>query len=188
MKKFATVAVAAALFATPAIANAQAFVQAEAGLDVVSMEGESEANVTYGATVGYDYALSGGMFIGAQASFSDSEAKRCVKDSGEDYSIKGCLEAGRDVSVLARLGTSVGEKGKLYLLAGYSNLRMEGVVTNSDLDGKVTVSQDLDGVRVGAGYEHALSEQFFLKAEYRYSNYAYDVSRHQGVLAIGTKF
>jgi outer membrane immunogenic protein len=177
MKKFA-IAAAAAVFALPAVASAQAFVQAESGIDVVSAEGESEANIGYGGSVGYDMPLSGGMFVGVQATYSDSETKRCERSEGA----KVCLEAGRDVAGLVRLGSQMGEQGKLYVFGGYANARAELTYSN------VTAHTDLDGFRLGAGYQYDINDKFFVKAEYRYSNYEADVSRHNGVIAIGAKF
>lgn len=184
MKKFVPVAVAAALFAVPAVAQAQAFVQAEAGLDVVSAEGESEANIGYGATVGYDMPISNGMFVGVQATYADSETKRCERDGDT----KACLEAGRDVAILARVGTRITDKSSFYLMGGYANARAEVNAYVDDVDGVAGIRTDLDGFRVGAGYQYDLNEKFFVKAEYRYSNYQSDVSRHNGVIAIGAKF
>ncbi|WP_159978540.1 MULTISPECIES: outer membrane protein [unclassified Novosphingobium] len=194
MKKFVTAAAAAALFAVPAAANAQAFVQAETGLDVVSADGDSKANIGYGGSVGYDMQLSGGMFVGVQATYSDSETKSCARADGD----KLCLEAGRDVAALVRVGTAVGPQGKLYLMGGYANARAELSFSGNSLDavgdaygldiGNVKANSDLDGFRLGAGYEHALNEKFFVKAEYRYSNYEMGVSRHNGVIALGAKF
>ncbi len=196
MKTFATVAAAATLFAVPTAVQAQAFVQAEAGVDSVSFDGESEAGFAYGVTAGYDLPLSGGMFVGVQGTYADSAAKRCVHDVLE-VGDKTCLEAGRDVAALVRIGTTVGEKGKLYIMGGYANARADvtyGGSSVDDLESELGVGlglgghADLDGVRVGAGYEYALGSKYFLKAEYRYSNYEQGVSRHSGVVGLGVKF
>lgn len=181
MKKFAIAAASAALFVAPAAANAQAYVQAEAGLDNVSVEGEDNTGFGYGVSAGYDLPLSGGLFVGVQGTFADSDTKQC-----DD----GCLEAGRDVAALVRLGTSVGENSKLYVFGGYANARAE--VNYRDSTGVATLRTDLDGVRLGAGYQYDLNDKFFVKAEYRYTNYesffGYDVSRNAGVVALGAKF
>lgn len=197
MKKFAIAAASAALFALPAAANAQAFVQAETGLDIVSAQGESESNIGYGASVGYDMQLSGGLFVGVQATYADSQTKSCVSDIYEADD-KVCLEAGRDVAALVRLGTTVGQKGKLYLMGGYANARAELTYSSDSIEGigefygvdvdSIGAHTDLDGFRLGAGYQHDLNDKFFVKAEYRYSNYEMGVSRHNGVVAVGAKF
>lgn len=194
MMKFAPMITAAALFAVPAVANAQAFVQAETGIDVVSAEGDSKANIGYGGSVGYDLQLSGGMFVGVQATYSDSETKRCYRADSD----KACLEAGRDVAALVRFGTQIDEQSKLYVMGGYANARAEVTFSGEAIDtigdayglniGGVGGHADLDGFRLGAGYQYDINEKFFVKAEYRYSNYEADVSRHNGVIAIGAKF
>jgi outer membrane immunogenic protein len=119
---------------------------------------------------------------------------RDVAEAGD----KACLEAGRDVAALIRVGTAVGPQGKLYLMGGYANARAELSYSGDSLDaigdyygvdiGGVKAHSDLDGFRLGAGYEHALNEKFFVKAEYRYSNYEMGVSRHNGMVALGAKF
>lgn len=185
MKKFALIGGALALFAIPAAANAQAFVQIETGLDSVSADGESDEGVLYGISAGYDMPLSGGMFVGIQGTVADSTTKECVRDviSAGD---KACIKTGRDLAAVVRLGTTVGDKGKLYVLGGYTNARLRATYTdgtNSGSDGA-----NGDGFRLGAGYQYDLSENLFLKAEYRYSNYESDFSRHNGVVALGVKF
>lgn len=174
MKKFAIAGAALALLAVPAAANAQAWVQAETGLDIVSVEGESDEGLSYGVSAGYDIPLSGGMFVGVQGTFADSTTKECVADV--------CLKAGRDLSAAVRLGTTVGEATKLYVLGGYTNARMildDGV----DSDG-----ENLDGFRLGAGAQYTLSNNVFVKGEYRYSNYEYDFSRHNVLVGLGVQF
>ncbi|HKR93419.1 porin family protein [Novosphingobium sp.] len=185
MKKFAIAGVAAALFVVPAAANAQAFVQVETGLDSVSADGESQQGLSYGVSAGYDLPLSGGMFVGIQGTVADSTTKDCVSD----VSVPGdrlCLRTGRDLAAVVRLGTSVGEKSKLYVLGGYTNARLRLTYDNG-----TTTTVDAangDGFRLGAGYQYDINDKLFLKAEYRYSNYEGDFSRHNGIVALGAKF
>lgn len=47
---------------------------------------------------------------------------------------------------------------------------------------------NLDGFRVGAGYQLGISDKIYGKVEYRYSNYEADFSRHQGMVGLGVKF
>ena len=196
MRKFAIAGAAAALFAIPAAANAQAFVQAEVGIDSVSAYGESDEGVAYGVTAGYDMPLSGGMFVGIQGTVADSTTKECITFEGGGEATfaasavsvvgKECVKTGRDLAALARLGTSVGDKSKLYLLAGYTNARFRA--TYNDGEFSASESANADGVRVGAGYQYDISDSLFVKAEYHYSNYEADISRHNGIIAVGAKF
>ncbi|TYC81612.1 outer membrane protein [Novosphingobium sp. BW1] len=196
MKKIALLAASAALFAFPAAANAQAFVQIEGGLDVAQQGGESEAGIQYGVSAGYDYDLSNGMFIGVQGSYGDSSARECAHDMFEAND-RLCLEARRDLAAVVRLGTQIGARNKLYVLGGYTNTRVglsyKGETADALLDAiggfsDAGAHETLNGFRLGAGYEYDVTSNLFIKAEYRYSNYGSDFSRHQGVLAVGTKF
>lgn len=185
MRKFALLGAAAALFAIPAAANAQAFVQAETGLDSVSVAGESDEGVSYGISAGYDMPLSGGMFVGIQGTIADSTTKDCVSDV---FTVgdRTCVKTGRDLAAVVRLGTSVGEKSKLYVLGGYTNARL--VATYNDGVDTFKDGANGDGFRLGAGYQYDLSDSLFVKAEYRYSNYESDFSRHNALIALGAKF
>lgn len=182
MKKFATIAAATALFAVPAAANAQAFLQVETGLDSISVDGESDQGLSYGVTAGYDIPLTGEIFIGLQGTVADSTTKECVRAGVE----RACVKTGRDLSAAVRLGTQVGERSKLYLLGGYTNARLR--LTYTDGVDSFSDGANGDGFRVGAGGQYDVSETLFLKAEYRYSNYEADFSRHNAIVAVGAKF
>lgn len=182
MKKFAPVLAAAALFAVPAAANAQAFVQAETGLDSISAQGESDQGVSYGVSAGYDIALSNGTFVGIQGTVADSTTKECVSAGTE----RACLKTGRDLAVVARFGIAASEKAKVYVLGGYTNARLR--LTYTDGTDRYSEGANGDGFRLGAGAQYDLSEQLFVKAEYRYSNYESDFSRHNALIALGAKF
>jgi len=182
MNKFAFAGVAAVLSAIPASAGAQAFLQAEAGLDSVSIEGFSTEGVAYGVTAGYDVPLSGGIFVGLQGTVADSSTKECVTAGLEE----ACIRTGRDLAALVRLGTRTGERSSIYLLAGYTNARIR--LTYDDGVDSFEIGENGDGVRVGAGGQLDLSDSVFIKAEYRYSNYEADFSRHNALIAVGAKF
>lgn len=185
MKTFAMAGLAAALFAVPAAAQAQAFIQAETGLDNVSVYGESKSGVTYGVSAGYDMNISNGMFIGIQGTVADSSTKYCERDFFLTND-RWCLRTGRDLAAVARLGTSMGERSKLYVLGGYTNARVRETYEFANID--VSEGESGSGFRLGAGTQYDLSSTLFLKAEYRYSNYEGDFTRHNGVIALGAKF
>ncbi|SLJ86627.1 outer membrane protein [Novosphingobium mathurense] len=185
MKKFAIAGAAAALFVVPAAANAQAWVQAETGLDIISVGGESDEGVSYGASVGYDVALSGGMFVGIQGTVADSSTKECARDvdvAGD----KLCVKTGRDLAAVVRLGTNVGESTKLYVLGGYANGRVR--LTYTDGVDSTSIGDNGDGFRLGAGAQYTLSNNMFVKGEYRYTNYESDFSRHNVLVGLGFQF
>jgi outer membrane immunogenic protein len=114
---------------------------------------------TYGLNVGYDFDL-GGLVAGGTFEYQDSE---------EDG-------FGRDLSIVARLGGKAADNVLLYGLAGYTNLSAEGT------------SIELDGYRIGAGVEVALTDNVYTGVEYRYSNYELDLDAHQMALSLGYRF
>lgn len=185
MKKITIAAAAVALFAVPAAANAQAYVQAQAGLDSVSSGGASSEGVAYGVAAGYDLQLRNALFVGIQASVADSSTKECVRDLlvvGD----KTCIRTGRDLAVVGRIGTNVGDTTKLYVLGGYTNARIRA--TYSDGTNKASAGANADGFRLGAGFEHDFGRNLFGKVEYNYSNYEGDFSRHYALVGLGVKF
>jgi outer membrane immunogenic protein len=134
------------------------------GLDRVQSDGDHDDAIGYGAAVGYDMQM-GGAVVGAEAEYSDSDNRTCVgSTTGADPRV--CLKAGRDLYVGGRVGTAVGGSTLLYAKAGYTNAQAK--LTSDDGTGQITLDKsNLDGVRVGAGVEHAVGPRSYVKAEYR---------------------
>lgn len=185
----ASVAVLAAA-ATPA--SAEGFrAEIHAGWDHVRADGtgvndDSDSGIVYGIGAGYDVAIAPKVELGLDLSADLSSMEECetsVVLPGD----RACLDAGRDLAAAVRLGYKVSPRGTIYALAGYTNARFRfdyttpaGVTTR---DGR-----NLDGFRLGAGYQHGFGEKAYGKVEYRYSNYENDVSRHQVLLGVGMNF
>lgn len=185
MRKIVFAGLSAALFAIPAAASAQAYVQLETGVESVSVDGESDEGISYGVSAGYDMPIAGDLFVGVQGTVADSNTKECERDVF-DFGDRVCVKTGRDLAAVVRLGTAIGPQSKLYVLGGYTNARI--VATYRDAEGRLKDGVNGDGFRLGAGYEYDLSDRLFVKAEYRYSNYEADFSRHNGVIALGARF
>jgi outer membrane immunogenic protein len=177
----------AALAATATPACAEGFrAEIHGGWDRVQGGGQEDDGAVYGIGLGYDMNIGSGAFAGIDLSFDDSTMKECEK-SAVVANDEACLRAGRDLAAAVRVGANVGPNGKLYALAGYSNARFRfdyktpaGALTRD--------SDDLDGFRLGAGYQHGFGGRAYGKIEYRYSNYERDVSRHQAVIGVGITF
>ena len=193
MRKYIFAALLAGTVAAPAMAqNAAPFtgprVEGIVGWDRNQVEGAGkEDGVTYGAGIGYDFQM-GGMVAGVEAEATDSSADAC----SNDVTVVGdrlCVGAKRDLYVGGRLGTTVTPNTLLYAKAGYTNGRF-GYDYDDGGDGSLDYGngQNLDGVRIGAGAEHAIGTNSFIKAEYRYSNYEQDVEKHQVVAGFGFRF
>lgn len=185
-------AVLAAASAAPAFAQNAApapfvggHVEAITGYDSISVDGDSDGGIAYGIAGGYDFSLGGTMRAGLELEAAESTAEECASNvivAGDE----ACVEARRDLYVGGRLGAVVGDNVLLYGKLGYTNARIAAVYDNG-----TTVVSDAgngDGIRAGAGVDVAFGRNMFVRAEYRYSNYESDFSRHQGVVGLGFRF
>lgn len=193
MRIYLLAALMAGSLATPALAQDRApftgpRVEGIVGWDRTQAEGAGhEDGVAYGAGVGYDIQM-GGAVVGIEGEVSDANTDRCVGD----FDVTGdklCFKAKRDLYAGGRVGSVIGANTLLYAKAGYTNARYSldyddgGTGTSNFSD-----SSNLDGLRVGAGLEHSLGSNAYLKAEYRYSNYEKGFERHQVVGGFGVRF
>lgn len=187
MNKFVALAAvaSAALAATPALAAAPTGPRVEGivGYDAVrvdlsdaGIDGKfKDEGVLYGVGVGYDFGLSNGVSLGADLEATDSNTK--------ESNIAGTLKTGRDLYAGGRVSFPLGADGSnVYLKGGYTNARFKAS------DGTISASENLDGYRLGAGAQFAVSGKAYVGGEYRYSNYEQDVERHQLALTVGTRF
>lgn len=207
---------AAALAAPAAAQDASPFIglriEALAGYDVLrpgsttDIENNEDIDQTingiaYGVGAGFDFD-AGGAIIGLEGEWMMSEASSEYDTTG--FSTVGIrnIDAGRDMYLGARVGVAVMPMTLLYIKGGYTNASMNVLATDNMTDVKTDL--DLDGWRVGAGFEQALTDNIFLKGEYRYSQYqegelqspsgyetsrfAVDLDRHQIMVGVGARF
>lgn len=194
MRKYIVAALLASSFAAaPALAQDGApftgpRIEGLVGWDRSQVEdGGREDGVAYGVGVGYDFQM-GGAVVGIEGEAAASTTDECVTDAvttGDEL----CFKAKRDLYAGARIGTVVGSNTLLYAKGGYSNARYgleydDGGSGAGDYD----LSRNLDGARIGAGLEHAIGPNSFVKAEYRYSNYEDGFERHQALAGFGFRF
>ena len=191
MRNLVLASLLATAFATPALAQGADApftgprVEALVGWDRVQGSGDKSDDVGYGVAAGYD-VQAGGAVIGGEVEYSDSNNKACV-GSTTVADPRLCLKAGRDLYVGGRVGTAIGASTLLYAKAGYTNA--DAKFTGDDGTGQVTLDKThLDGVRVGAGIEHKVGSNAYVKSEYRYSNYESGVERHQVLAGVGYRF
>ena len=162
---------------------------------------QSIDDVAYGVGVGYDIAM-GGAVVGLEGEWMESEAKTEFDTAGFTTFGVSNIETGRDLYVGARAGVLVTPKTLLYVKGGYTNARYNVLATDNATDLETNI--DVDGWRGGAGAELAVSDNVFVKAEYRYSNYQegevqgpsglesdrfdVDLDRHQVMAGVGVRF
>lgn len=158
-------------------------------------------DVAYGVGVGYDMNM-GSVVVGVEGEWMESEAQTEYDTTGFPNFGVANVETGRDLYAGVRVGVPMGERALVYAKGGYTNARYNVLATDNVTDTGTDV--DLDGWRLGAGAEYAVSDNMFVKAEYRYSNYGegeieapsgaesdrfdIDVDRHQIIAGVGMRF
>ena len=217
MRKFVLALLAASAFtAVPALAQETnptftgPRVEATLGYDHVGAGSSTSNNngrddqkidgLLYGGGIGYDVAL-GGLVVGAEGEITGSTARNSQNSYDSTFGY-GRVRQGRDLYAGARIGFLASPTTMIYAKGGYTNARLR-VLAGSTTQTTDT-SFNLDGYRVGAGVEHALSPNTYAKVEYRYSNYGrasvlygsgttsgkfdVDTDRHQAVVSYGFRF
>lgn len=161
----------------------------------------SASGLTYGGDIGYDIDTGRAVF-GVEGEVTGSTAK-VTNPAAADALGFGRIKAGRDLYLGARAGIKLAPQSLLYAKAGYTNQRLDLIAGPGD--GSETGNHfNLDGYRVGAGFEQLLGRRAYAKIEYRYSNYgdarleyanggntnnfSIDTDRHQVVAGLGVRF
>ena len=154
----------AAFAASPAFASGFN-ADVHAGIDGFHLEGAGNGtNFSYGVGVGYDYEVNEKFFVGAQLGLDEERLALGVNQQ-------------RNLSAVLRAGYKITSKDTVYALGGYAN--------------QYVAVTGVDGWRVGAGYERAITNKVFVKAEYRYSDYkkyGLTASQNAGLIGVGVHF
>jgi outer membrane immunogenic protein len=138
--------------------------------------------IVFGLGAGYDFALGETVALGIDVEASESTAG--FTHSFAPDSVQ--FEADRDLYAGLRFTAAASERLNLYGKAGYTNARVKAVLTTPTFS--ETIRGDAEGFRVGLGAQYAIGAKAYVGAEYRYSNYEADFSRHQAVAALGLRF
>jgi outer membrane immunogenic protein len=150
--------------------------------------------VSFGGAVGYDHAVGSNLIVGIEAglSFTINDDETVVL--GRD---RLRIDLGRDIDIMARIGTKIGENALVYAKAGYANSRITARYSEFVGTGSPDVTRYSDnegGVRLGAGLEYALGDRAYVKAEYRYTDYGNadgyqdNIRRNQLIAGFGYRF
>jgi outer membrane immunogenic protein len=138
--------------------------------------------VRLGGALGYDVAVGDTFRVGAEADagFLVSGDNRYNLGGANNYRVT----TGRDLGLSVRAGAKIGDRTFLYAKGGWANSQYRLRTTAPATD----VRTNEDGWRIGAGVEHMVTDKIYAKAEYRYTDYGNDVSRHQLLAGVGYRF
>lgn len=155
--------VSASLFATPAMAGEgrvevrTGYTDTDVDIDIDEFDiSESASGISLGGAVGYDFDISSKLFVGGEISADYSSANINTPDV--------FLSSGTEISVIGRLGINAGEKTKIYGLIGGTSISID----NDDQGG----IDDDSGLVYGAGVQHNIGKKFYLKGEYRRTEFS----------------
>ena len=141
--------------------------------DFISLSGDGSDH-GYGFTVGagYDFAVSPSFIVGAFADYTRLDHETTFgldddPDGAEDYDAAFNHES--TFTIGGRAGVVAGPSTLIYALAGYSS----GEFNSTTSDGTDTADADFtaDGYSIGAGVEQMVTENFSVRAEYRYTKF-----------------
>lgn len=175
-----------------------------AGSSVSNNNGRDDQKIDgllYGGGVGFDVA-AGGLLLGAEGEATASTAHSDNQAYTNTTFGFGRVRQLRDLYVGGRVGVLASPTTMIYAKGGYTNSQLR-VLAGSTTQSTNT-RFNLDGYRVGAGVEHAMSPNTYAKLEYRYSNYGrasvlygsgatsgkfdVDTDRHQVAASYGIRF
>lgn len=196
MRTLILAAMATSALAAPALAQTSGApftglrIEGVAGYDALKDGRDSADGFVYGGAVGYDVQLNN-LVVGAEGELTGS-----TTDTRTDNLLSPGdrlrVGMGRDLYAGVRAGVPLNPSTLAYAKGGYTNARVE---TRYDLGTATTRDHtDLEGFRLGAGLEHQLGANTYVKGEYRYSHYGradrYDIDadRHQIVAGVGMRF
>lgn len=167
------------------------------GIDAFS-DSAHEDGFVYGAEFGYDKLVSGNFTLGAYAGVDFATTDYCSEVYGND---EACLDAGRNITIGVRAGTSLSPSIFAYVKGGFSNGRVTAKYQDFDnIIDDFKVVENRDGFHLGAGAEVRLASNAYAKLEYVYTDYndfgdefddiAFGVepSRHQLLTGVGLRF
>ena len=221
MRKLALALLAATGLATPALAQSDAAagdptftgprigvlagydsIRAGSGEDT-DLDGDNQSvdGFLYGVDIGYDLAI-GGAVVGVEAEINDSTGKVETNRNDPNFFGFGRVSKDRDIYVGARAGILASPETLVYVKGGYTNARLNVLAAYNNAE--TEANYKLDGWRLGAGVERAITGNTYAKLEYRYSNYGdaefeypngattssfdIDTDRHQIVAGVGVRF
>lgn len=160
------------------------------GLGSVTVDKTRKSVATVGITLGYDSVLGDSFVVGGELAgtistggnrqtilFSSSPTTPVSVNYKSDYTFEATLRA----------GFLVGENTLLYARGGYANSRLNADVTANGL-AVSSVRGNNNGYVVGAGVEHAFSDNVTARIEYKHFELKGPVTREQLLVGFGYGF
>ncbi|MGJ8662339.1 MAG: outer membrane protein [Marinicella sp.] len=148
--------------------------------------GSKDADDTaIGAQLGCDFFENDNWVLGVKISASDAELTAThLYQGGTGPQNTVTYHTDDVVSLISRVGFKVNDEGLLYGQLGYTQSSNRYEDNDPDFNPDIAFRKRLsrNGITLGLGYEHRLSDQFSLFAEYNYT----DLGKERNVNLIDT--
>ena len=159
------------------------------------------SGVMFGAELGVDARILEGFVLGAYINADTSDAEGC-KNIFQSTSVEGeaCIDTGTSYGAGVRAGIATGDGGLIYGKLGYSRAKFKGSFINAADVETFAASDSASGFHVGAGFELAVTNNVYVKAEYLRHKYKdiftedladadyFEPTRHQIIGGVGLRF
>lgn len=136
---------------------------------------DKDGAVSYGAEIGYDYQMDGGLVLGAYIGADFSDSRTCSELIEDDL---GCSKLKRNFNIGARAGLPLSDKSLIYVKGGYSHGKISNFydpdLTDNDEEepgDTYSFSKNRGGFHAGGGVEIGLNQGVYGKLEYVYTKY-----------------
>jgi outer membrane immunogenic protein len=137
---------------------------------------EQDNEISYGGEAGFDFDLGGlvvGAYVGGEFSNNSEGFNFTTATATVPATPRLLLEMDRNLYAGGRVGVVAGGRALIYAKGGLSRTTLEesnpaGTARTVNFP---TGDQDLDGIHFGGGVEVALSEMFYVRADYTHTRY-----------------
>jgi opacity protein-like surface antigen len=198
MKKFHIGAVAASALImglTAQAANAQSatfHADADVGYTSFHAAGDKDSHVGWGAAVGADFDM-GGFFLGGEGTFWNARPEVNTIDGAGIVHHKQFQEWGLGLRAGASLAPGTRVYGKVAYVKNEQRKEFVPYTAGGGIGGASTPGYYYDhgnthGIQYGAGVEQSIMNNFYVKAEGRYSDYKNHTHALTGLIGLGVAF
>lgn len=134
--------------------------------------------IGYGGEIGYDFAVSRKVLLGAYAGIGTSTQKQCDPILGGDQL---CQKAGTAQYAGVRVGFPMGVRSQLYLRGGYSNAKLKLDYDAPGTEFDFATNENYNGYHIGAGAEFSVGGGAYLKGDVAATQYMTKETLYDGV-------
>lgn len=161
--------------------------EAQIGNDRFQSQGSHDNHLGFGGAIGFDGQIGDKIVVGPEFSYWRSRAENVTNPLGGTYAHKSFRELGAGI----RAGYLVQPNILVYGIGGYVSDKQRAAFTgpnNSGTAGAFYNRVNSSGYQLGAGAEYSFTDNVYVGAGYRYSNYNDNTARQRVYLSAGVRF